>query len=218
VSAKKNGLSPKVQCVIVGVAGLLMLLGGMVFVVRPQGAKAKQLDGKIASTRVQIVTAKALAAQRPEQQIHVADLFKVVEAMPDDPDMTGVIFQLQQTASESGVKFGSIQPQPAAAGAGFDVQPIDLTFDGNYYSLTDFLFRLRKLVNVHRGTLDATGRLFAVGRLDFAPGAKGFPSITATIRVNAYAYSPVTPGTATLPPTIQTDAGGTDAVASGVTP
>jgi hypothetical protein len=218
VSAKKKNLSPKVECVLVGVAGLIMLLGGMYFFVLPQGDKAKHLTDQLASTRAQIVTARALAAQRPEQQIHVADLFKVVEAMPDDPDMTGVIFQLQQTASETGVQFNSIQPQSAAAGTGFDVQPIDLTFNGNYYSLTDFLFRLRKLVSVHRGTLDATGRLFAVGRLDFAPGAKGFPSITATLRVNAYSFSPVTLGTTTLPPTITTDAGSTDAVASGVTP
>jgi Pilus assembly protein, PilO len=216
MSAKKKQMSPKVASVLVGAAGLLVLLAGMYFLVLPQGHKAKHLTAQIASTEAQIVTARALAAQRPEQRIHVADLFKVVEAMPDDPDMTGIIFQLQQTASEAGVKFDSIQPQAAVAGAGYNAQPIDLTFNGNYYSLTDFLFRLRKLVNVHRGTLDATGRLFAVGRLDFAPADKGFPAISATVRVNAYAYIPVTPGIATAPPTIDTPS--SDAVASGVTP
>jgi Pilus assembly protein, PilO len=216
VSAKK-GLSPKVECVLVGAAGLLMLLGGMFLFVLPQGHKVKDLTTQLASTRAQIVSARAVAAKRPEQQIHVADLFKVVEAMPDDPDMTGIIFQLQQTASESGVTFGSIQPQVAVAGAGFDMEPIDLTFDGNYYSLTDFLFRLRKLVNVHRGTLDATGRLFAVDRVDFAPADKGFPAIAATVRVNAYAYSPVTAGITTVPPTTSTT-GGSNTSASGVTP
>jgi Tfp pilus assembly protein PilO len=216
VSAKKKQMSPKITSVLVGVAGLLVVFAGMYFVVLPQSHKAKHLTAQVASTKAQIVTARALATQRPEQRIHVADLFKVVEAMPDDPDMTGIILQLQQTATEAGVKFDSIQPQSAVAGAGYEAEPIDLTFDGNYYSLTDFLFRLRKLVNVHRGTLDATGRLFAVGRIDFAPSDKGFPAISATVRVNAYDYSPVTAGATTAPPTI--DAPATDAVASGVTP
>jgi Tfp pilus assembly protein PilO len=215
VSAQKGRLSPKVASVLVAAAGLLVVAAGMYFLVLPQGHKAKDLTAEIASTKAQIVTARALVAQRPEQRIRVADLFKVVEAMPDDPDMTGIIFQLQQTASEAGVKFDSIEPQAAVAGAGYDTQPIDLTFNGNYYSLTDFLFRLRKLVNVHRGTLDATGRLFAVGRIDFAPADKGFPAIAATVRVNAYAYSPVTAGIMTAPPTIDQPA--SDAVASGVT-
>jgi len=199
-----------------------MLLGGMVFVVLPQGHKAKQLTKQLESTRTQIVTAKALAAQRPEQQIHVADLFKVVEAMPDEPDMTGIIFQLEETASEAGVKFDSIEPQVPEAGAGFEIEPIDLTFNGNYYSLTDFLFRLRKLVNVHRGTLAATGRLFAVGRVDFAPAEEGFPVVEATIRVNAFDYAPVTAFSATVPPTTAgatrtTTTARSNAVASGVT-
>jgi hypothetical protein len=201
VTAKKN-LSPKVVCVLVGAAGLLVLLAGMFFLVLPQNHKAKHLTDELATTRTQIVSARALATQRPEQRIHVADLFKVVEAMPDDLDMTGTIFQLQETASEAGVKFDSI----------------DLTFNGNYYSLTDFLFRLRKLVNVHRGTLAATGRLFAVDRVDFAPAEEGFPVIQATIRVNAFEYAPVTAPTGTVPPMTQTTTtASSNASASGVT-
>lgn len=214
----KKHLSTKVTCVLVGVGGLLVLLGGMFLVVLPEGHKAKHLSAELAATNVQVATARSLATQRPEQRIHVADLFKVVEAMPDDPDMTAIIFQLQQTASEAGVTFDSIQPQAAVAGTGFNEQPIDLTFDGNYYSLTDFLFRLRKLVNVHDGTLDATGRLFSVGRIDFAPADKGFPAITATVHVNAYTYSPVTANAGTVPTTTQpTGTTSSGAVASGAT-
>ena len=218
MSAKKRQLSPKVASVLVAAAGLLVVVAGMYFLVLPQGSKAKHLTAQIASTKAQIVTARALAAQRPEQRIRVADLFKVVEAMPDDPDMTGIMFQLQETASEAGVKFDSIEPQAAVPGAGFDVEPIDLTFNGNYYSLTDFLFRLRKLVNVHRGTLDATGRLFAVGRVDFAPAEEGFPVIEASIRVDAFDYAPVTAPTGTVPPMTQTTTtASSNASASGVT-
>jgi Tfp pilus assembly protein PilO len=186
--------------------------------VQPQRHKATQLTKDVESTKAQIVTARALAAQRPEQRIHVADMFKVVEAMPDDTDMTGIMLQFQQTSAEAGVKFEAIQPQPAEPGAGYQVQALDLSFDGNYYSLTDFLFRLRKLVSVHRGSLDARGRLFSVDRIQFAPADKGFPAINATVRVNAYVYSPATAATGVPPLAGATTTTSSDAVASGATP
>jgi Tfp pilus assembly protein PilO len=211
-------MSPRTVSVLIGVAGLLVLLAGFFFLVRPQSHKAAHLTEELAKTQTQIVTARSLAAQKPEQTIRVADLFKVVEAMPDDPDMTGVILQLQQTANEAGVKFDSIQPQPLEASVGYGLQPIDLAFRGNYYSLTDFLSRLRRLVTVHGGKLDATGRLFTVGRLDFAPGAEGFPAITASLRVNAYVYSPMPAALpAGIPPLDTTTTSSSTAVASGVT-
>jgi Tfp pilus assembly protein PilO len=195
VTARVKKLSPTVMCVLIGAAGLLVLLAGMFVLVMPQSHKAKSLDAEITSTKTKVITARALATQKPEQKIRAADLFKVVEAMPDDTDMTGVILQLQQTAGEAGVTFDSIQPGSAQTGAGYDVQPIDLAFEGNYFSLTDFLYRLRRLVDVHHGRLDATGRLFAVDKIDFQPADTGFPKIAATVTVDAYVYDPVSPGT-----------------------
>jgi len=220
VSAKARKISPTTASVLVAAGALVVLLAGMFALVMPQRHKASRLTEEIASTQTQIVTARALAAQKPEQQrIRVADLFKVVKSMPDDPDMTGIMLQLQQTASDAGVEFASIQPQPSVAGQGYAEQPIDLTFDGNYFSLTDFLFRLRKLVTVHHGALDATGRLFSVGRIGFAAGAKGFPQIGATVRISAFVYSPAAATSPTDTTTTETtETTSSPAVASGVTP
>ena len=199
---KTPKLSPAMACVLIGLAGVLVLAAGMFLLVMPQGDKASKLGEDIDATRTQIMTAKALSAQRPEEKIRAADLFKVVEAMPDETDMTGVILQLQQTAGEAGVRFDSIQPGVSEAGAGYDIQPVDLAFEGNYFSLTDFLYRLRRLVEVRHGKLDATGRLFSVGKIDFQPADGGFPRIAATVTVNAFAYNPVSSSPlAGLPPT-----------------
>ncbi len=187
---KSLKLSPAVTCVLIGFAGVLVLAAGMFLLVMPQGDKASKLGEDIDATRTKAMTAKMLSKQRPEEKIRAADLFKVVEAMPDETDMTGVILQLQQTAGEAGVRFDSIQPGISQAGAGYDTQPIDLSFEGNYFSLTDFLYRLRRLVEVRHGKLDATGRLFSVGQIDFQPAEGGFPRIAATVTVNAFAYDP----------------------------
>ena len=222
MKAKAQKISPKTAIVLIVVGALVVLLAGMFVLVNPQRHKASSLTAEVEKTNAQIAAAEALAKQKPEQQrIRVADLFKVAEAMPDETDMTGIILQLQQTAREAGVEFNSIQPQSSVAGAGYSEQPIDLLFDGNYFSLTDFLFRLRKLVSVHHGTLDATGRLFSVGRIDFAAGKKGFPSISATVHVSAFVYNPAAASPLTLPPTAGSPTETTpssNAVASGATP
>ena len=55
--------------------------------------------------------------------------------------------------------------------------PIDVTFDGSFYALSDFLFRLRTLVTVRRGELHAAGRLFSVESVDFSETDRGFPML-----------------------------------------
>jgi hypothetical protein len=145
--------------------------------------------------------------------------------------MTGIILQLQQTATDAGIEFDSIQPGGPALGSGYTTVPISLTFNGNYYGLTDFLYRLRNLVFVRGGALDAKGRLFSVESLDFGAGATGFPQIQAKIQVNAYVYgalpvpgqgsAPATPApattgtTSTSTSTTSTDSSSTPPVASG---
>ena len=222
MSAKAGKLSPKTLTALVVVGGLVVLLAGVFALVMPQRHKASQLTKDIASTEAQITTARALAAQKPEQTIQVADLFKMVKAMPDNPDMTGIILQLQQTAGDAGVTFDSIQPQAATPGSGYSVQPIDLSFNGNFYSLTDFLFRLRKLVTVRHGALDAKGRLFSVDRISFGEGADGFPKIVANVRVSAFVHSFAPAVSTTVPATgtdtTQTTTTPSPAVASGATP
>ncbi len=221
MSAKVRNLSPRAASALVVVGCLIVLLAGLFALVMPQRHKASQLTKEVASTQAQITAARALAAQKPEQRIRVADLFKVVKAMPDASDMTGIILQLQQTASDAGVAFDSIHPQAVEAGTGYTVQPIDLSFNGNFYALTDFLFRLRKLVTVHHGTLNATGRLFSVGSIDFGAGADGFPQIAANLHVNAFVYSPAAAVSTTVPTTTdttQTTTTSSPPVAGGVTP
>jgi len=238
VNAKKRKLSPVAASVVVVVVALLFLAAGMFVLVLPQQDKAKSISKEIASTQQQIVQARALAEQKPAQPIQVADLFKLVKAMPDRLDMPGILLQLNQTASDSGIEFDSISPSPAAPGTGYQVVPIALEFNGNFYDLNDFLFRLRNLVSVRGGKLGATGRLFSVGSIDFAEGESGFPNIHASLHVNAYVYgtgvpastvtptttpattTSTTPGTTTPGTTTTTPAPASSSppVASGVTP
>jgi hypothetical protein len=80
-------------------------------------------------------------------------------------------------------------------------------FEGRFYDLSDFLYRLRNLVGVHDGVLNATGRLFTVGAISFDQGSRQFPQVKATLTVSAYVFGD---GTTTTVPSTAT-AGGTEA-------
>ena len=77
--------------------------------------------------------------------------------MPDTDDMPGIILDLNSVADATGIKFLSIQPSAPTPKTGYSAIQIALTFEGNYFDLTDFLFRLRNLVAVRDGHLASAG-------------------------------------------------------------
>ena len=107
--------------------------------------------------------------------------------MPSDNDIAGVLLELSRVAAETGIVFEQIIPQATVAAGGSP--PADpIVFTGNFYSLSDFLYRLRNLVSVQRGRLLANGRLFAVEKLQFAESPNGFPNIRALLTSSAFLY------------------------------
>lgn len=196
-------------------AGLLIVVVvAYWFLVRPKRAEAGRLGEEIVllENQVQVATINARKDQ-PTVRIRVADLFALAKAMPEEEDMPGVILELNATAAAAGIEFMSIAPQiPIATATGYHVLPIALKFEGNYFDLTDFLFRLRNHVAVRDGRLAVRGRLFTLDLLDFHEGPGGFPHIEADLTVAAYVYgalptvaTPVSaPATTTTAPTTTT--------------
>ena len=134
--------------------------------------------------------------------------------MPDEDDMPGIILELNSVASASGIEFLSIAPQAAAVQASYTALAINLSFEGNYYDLTDFLFRLRNLVSVRDGELEADGRLYALETLSMTEVPTGFPEIAASLTITAYYYSTMPAPAAPVAPAAP---GSTDTAATTTT-
>jgi hypothetical protein len=197
---------------------LLAAAGGYFLVLGPQRSKASDLNQQIADTNSAIDAARALTLEAKKgAQIRVADLYRLTKAMPDQTDMAGIILELNQVAQDSGITFEQISPSTTATPiSGYLAIPITVEFQGNFYDLADFLYRLRNLVDVRHGTLDATGRLFAIDEVDFAeaPPPPGFPQIRAHLVIDAFVYGTGTAPTVPVPSTGATGATGS----SGATP
>jgi type IV pilus assembly protein PilO len=192
-----------IALIVVGV--LAYAAAGYLLVVSPQRSKSADLQEQIEDTEAQIAQYRQQARQAANTPpIRVADLFRLEKAMPNDVDMAGIVLELSRIARETGITFESITPQGATASTGFQVLPVTLAFDGNYFELSDFLYRLRSLVRVSGGRLDSRGRLFVVDSISFSESEQSFPRIQASLVVHAYVYgdaaTPGAPAAAGTPP------------------
>jgi type IV pilus assembly protein PilO len=210
----------------VAVLGLMIVAAVVYFLlIGPKRSEAGRLAEEIASLETQVQTAK-LASQPDEAgtQLKVAGLFELTKAMPDRDDMPGIILELNAIAEAAGVTFKTIAPQNPVVGTGYRSIPISLSFEGNYYDLTDFLFRMRNLVAVRDGKLASSGRFFTLDTIDMHEA--DLPRIEAVLVVSAYVYdeaaqavAPVAPVTGTpVPPPTTTTAATSNAAAAGGLP
>jgi type IV pilus assembly protein PilO len=196
--------------------------------VHPQSTKLKQLKADAADVQSKIdAYNQQVTAARSAPKIEVADVYRLAKAMPDTVDMPDIVLELSQLARDTGIRFDSITPQPLTAIGSYSVVPISVTFQGNFYNLADFLYRLRSLVRsrvTNQGVqLDATGRLFAIDTLTFNESTLKFPRIQATLVVDAFVYAagspaPVAPPSTPATPTATTSTTATTTTTSTETP
>ena len=208
----------KALVIVLIVVGFLVLGGGGYFtLIRSQHAKAADLDKQIADTSQSIDSARALTLQAKQAaQIRVADLFRLTKAMPDQTNMADIVLELNNVAEQSGITFESIAPSTTAVALdGYEAIPITLEFQGNFYELADFLYRLRNLVDVRHGALAANGRLFAVDTIDYgeAPPPASFPAIRAHLVIDAFVF-----GTGVAPTVPAPSAGATGSTGATARP
>jgi type IV pilus assembly protein PilO len=200
------------------VAGVLVFgLAVWFLLVHPQGGKLSNLKRQATDVQEKIdAYHQQVAAARSTPKIEVADVYRLAKAMPNKTDMPDLLLELSQLARDTGIRFDSISPQTVAAVGSYSVLPISVTFNGNFYNLADFLYRLRSLVSVHGGRLDATGRLFAVDTLSFNESDLKFPQIQATLVIDAFVYAGA-PAPAVAPPAATPPASTTTTTAATTT-
>jgi Tfp pilus assembly protein PilO len=113
----------------------------------------------------------------------------------------------------------STLPLGASIGpAGLAVMPYELTFNGNFFRIADFIKGLDSLVKTKNSNVAVNGRLITIDGFTLEPDPAGFPRLEATFLVTTFltpptqgvtgGASPVGPGPATATPA-STTIGGT---------
>jgi len=93
------------QLLAVGLAsvGLLLGLGSYVLLVAPQKSKAVALAGAVDAAQSSLfVVQHHPHVQKPKPPVvEAADLFRLTKAMPDSPDVPGILLSLMRLAKAS---------------------------------------------------------------------------------------------------------------------
>jgi Tfp pilus assembly protein PilO len=192
----KRKLSPRALYGVVGAGLLVYALFGWFVLVGPKRAAATSLKQEATTAETRLATARAVLAAAGKddvQPIAVADIFRLSTAMPSVPDMPGILLELSRIAQETGIEFNSITPGVSEVVGAYQRVPISVSFDGNFYELSDFLFRVRTLVGVRNSELHSAGRLFSVDTINFAESPNGFPELGAILTVSAFVYGTSAP-------------------------
>jgi Tfp pilus assembly protein PilO len=195
VTARLSSLSTRAQVALL--AGGLLLVALLVYfaVISPKRSTAAQLKQQTAAVQAQIEQNRSTAFTQALPAVRAASVFRLSKAMPTELETPNVILQINQLAVYSGISFDQITPNAASSTTAvtstaspdpFAAEPIQVKFTGSFYNLLAFLQRLRNLVRVENGHLNAVGRLFDVSDVAFAAGPKGFPQVTATLTINAF--------------------------------
>jgi Tfp pilus assembly protein PilO len=193
-----------VVALVVGGAGYMLL-------VKPEKAHVASIRKDIAEKEATIAQYKAESAtQSGAPKIRIADVYRLAQAMPAQLDMPDVLLELDQVARDAGITINSIAPQAPVSMGTYQVVPIALQFAGDYYSVTDLLYRLRTLVSVRHGQLLANGRLYGVDAVSLQPDGS---TLRATVTVNTFIYGAGGLAVAAPAPT-PTDASATDSTST----
>jgi Tfp pilus assembly protein PilO len=189
VSQTLRGLSRERQVALICAGLLLVAVLGYFVLVSPKRSTAHKLSTETAQVEQQIERNRASSLGRNLPAIRSADVFRLTKAMPDNADVPDLILELNQLAVAAGISFDEIAPQAPTSDNTYEIHPISLTFSGNFYSLADFLFRVRNLVRVHDQKLATTGRMLAVSGVTFSEGDQKFPQIKAVLTVDSFVLS-----------------------------
>jgi Tfp pilus assembly protein PilO len=182
-----SSMSRRTQIALVCAGLLLVGIIGYFTLISSKRSEASDLKAQTASLQAQIDRNKMSPYAKALPAVRAATVYRLAQAMPDDVAMADVILELNKVADDSGIAFNEITPEAPTTDTNYDVHPINVVFSGNYYSLSDFLLRVRNLVRVHDGKLMSKGRAYAVTDVTFSEDSdKKFPYISATLTINAF--------------------------------
>lgn len=140
-----------------------------------------------------------LDEERSAARQATADLLKLSKLIPADSQVPSMIIELQSTANDAGIKFLKIVPNTAVAGTeGGTIVPFELNFQGQYYDVNDFLYRVENFARMEGNDISVGGRLISIVSLEMSePNMGEFPDVLVKLGANAYMTSPAPASRAT---------------------
>ena len=179
--------------VLAMLAGIVLVLIMVVALILPKAAAVKSKQAELVTAQQQeseltlhLAQLKAAAADAPKDRRRMA---KLQAEVPPTADLSSLIKQINSSADQANVDFMALAPGPPAVQPNGLVStiPVQITVNGAFFAVDQFLFRLENLPRASR-----------VIAITMVPGPAGAPQVTVGVTVEFYTTD-VSAGPGSLP-------------------
>ncbi len=191
--------------ILAGLGVVVLIVAWYFLLLKPKQDDLSQAQDQFATDQQKLADNQkkidTIDTQRATARQANSDLLKLNKLVPADEQIPSLIIELQQTANDADVDFMNIKPDPPVAGTGgYTVLPIELKFEGSFFDINDFLYRVENYARMDGSNVTVDGRLvsvvaFKMGEPDVSgiklpnpQNPNGHEQITMTI--NAYMTGP----------------------------
>lgn len=131
---------------------------------------------------------KNLDQERAAAQEARGDLMKLDKLIPGDEQIPSLIVELQNSANQAGIDFVKIEPDLSTPGVGgATVIPIEMKFEGRFFDVNEFLYRVENYARLEGSEVNVSGRFLSVVEITMEEGEfLGWDNVTVTLGINAY--------------------------------
>jgi len=240
MTSSNRAIVAGVALAVLAVAFWMMLLSPKRDEAKKLSAQVEQLKSSLAQHEAEVAEAEAAREEFPGQYQRLVVLGKAVPGDDDVAsllvqlnriagDAGGTFRNIQLTASGGGEEAAaaagpgegepasptevaaSLLPLGASIGpAGLAVMPYEVTFDGDFFKIADFINGLDSLVKTSDEKVTVDGRLVTIDSFSLeADQEKGFPALQASFSLTTYLTPPdqgVTAGASPSAPPVATPA------------
>lgn len=182
--------------ILVGLGMVVLLVAWYFLIIGPKRDDISKADAELKTEKTKYdedsARVKRIDDERSASKQTSGELLKLNKLVPVDSQVPSMIVELQQSANEAGIDFMKIEPGEAVAGTeGNAVIPMELQFMGKFFDVNDFLYRVENYARMEGNDVNVSGRLISVVGITMEePELEEFPSVMATLQINAYMTSP----------------------------
>lgn len=179
------------QKLIFAIVAVVVIAALAVFLlVVPQISAMGRLDSEIEQADSDLAAAQTLLDRRQESKSRSAEtesrLLRLLNELPESPEMPGLIIELQDAVNESGLEFVSITPQEPEAQEGYSAVLLEMQLTGRWEDYVDLLQRLRRLTRQVRIVGFEVNRLVEEDAADTTSTVEPENLVTGIINIEVY--------------------------------
>ncbi len=195
-------MSKRDTTLLSSVAAALVLGGGYMMVLKPAqaelGTAQTSLEEAESSRDLARSQLDGLRGRKTDATRIDALTLRTLKAIPVGPQTSGSLLQIQRMAKRADVTLSGITSNARISFGTIEAETFALRADGNFFDISDFLYRMQRQVEVGRGGRpQVRGRLLATTKVELSPSTStnttakltAKSEVSATIEVVAFNLS-----------------------------